>query len=351
VKIIYKIILGIIFNFFYGKVKISFIKKKNKSVNIKKINFFSKSFTLYEMDNARIFTDCNTNVAYISSANEILPQISFQQNKDRISKVSHNSVLKFGTPKLKYKISGVVFSLVQGASGNNYWHWLFDLLPKIEILHRNNMLKHIDYYYVPNLNPYVVDTLKVYGINKFQLINSQKLKHITAKKIIAIENIYFKKGFFQKQFENIPKFLIISLNDRFKEFISSKKSSKKIFIDRSDSKFKHFQLANNKEIINKLKQKNYSIVKLSKLSFFEQISLFYNSKMIIGVHGAGFANLAFCKSRTKVYEILSEKTKKRNAIKTICKHKKLFHKKVIAKEVMLKDRIKKLFLDVSQIKI
>ena len=81
-KIIYKIILGIIFNFFYGKVKISFIKKKNKSVNIKKINFFSKSFTLYEMDNARIFTDCNTNVAYISSANEIY--LKYHSNKIKI---------------------------------------------------------------------------------------------------------------------------------------------------------------------------------------------------------------------------------------------------------------------------
>ena len=265
--------------------------------------------------------------------------------------VIHNSVLKYGTPKLQHKLSGVVFSLVQGASGNNYWHWLFDLLPKIEILHRNNMIQHINFFYVPNLNQYVIDTLKVYGISKIQLIDSQKFKHITAKKIIAIENIYFKNGFFQKQFENIPKFLIVSLNNRFSKFISRKKYSKKIFIDRSDSKFKHFQLTNNMEIISRLKQKNYSVVKLSKLNFFEQISLFSNSKVIIGVHGAGFANLAFCKPRTKVYEILSKKTKKRNAIRTICRHKKILHKKILAKEIKFQDGVTKLFLDISKISI
>ena len=159
-KIVYKFILGFVFNLFYGKITINSIGKLNKFIKIKQLNFFKKSFTLYEMDNARIFTDCNTNVAYINSSNEILPQISYQQNKDRISSVIHNSVLKYGTTKLQHKVSGVVFSLVQGASGNNYWHWLFDLLPKIEILHRNNMIQHINFFYVPNLNQYVIDTLK-----------------------------------------------------------------------------------------------------------------------------------------------------------------------------------------------
>ena len=46
----------------------------------------------------------------------------------------YNSTLSSGTNKFKNKYKGTVFSAVQGSSGNNYWHWLFDILPKIEIL-------------------------------------------------------------------------------------------------------------------------------------------------------------------------------------------------------------------------
>ena len=60
-----------------------------------------------------------------------------------------------------------------------------------------------------------------------------------------------------------------------------------------------------------------------------QIYLFYSSKYVIGAHGAGFANLAFCKSNTKVYEILNANQSYRPAIKTVCKHLNLKHKKII----------------------
>ncbi len=45
-------------------------------------------------------------------------------------------------------------------------------------------------------------------------------------------------------------------------------NSKKIFIDRSDSKYKHCQLQNNNEIINFLKTKEFKSYKLSELDFF-----------------------------------------------------------------------------------
>jgi len=33
--------------------------------------------------------------------------------------------------------------------------------------------------------------------------------------------------------------------------------------------------------------------------------MFYNAKTIVGLHGAGFANLVFCKPKTKVIELKS----------------------------------------------
>ena len=76
-----------------------------------------------------------------------------------------------------------------------------------------------------------------------------------------------------------------------------------MFIDRSDSKYKHNQIINKIEVSNYLKSNNFTSYRLKELSFFEKIYLFKNADIILGVYGAGFANLAFCKPKTKVLEI------------------------------------------------
>jgi len=327
-KNLYKISIIKLFEIIYGKIYRSKKKIDNKELKITNLNFFKKNFKLYEIYRGRIFTDCNTNVAYISKNNQIT-NFSYQQNKDKISSIKYNSVLKIGTPKFKKIFKGKVFSLIQGASGNNYWHWLFDLLPKIEILYINKMLNHFDYFYIPKIDNYIIDTLKIYGIEKKQLINSQKFKHIEADTISFLDNIYLKSGGFQKQFENIPINIVKKIKNRLIKYKGRKFNNKKIFIDRSDSKFNHYQLFESDKIIKTLKKKNFAIFKLSKLNIFDQISLFNSSKLILGLHGAGFANIIFCKKKTKVYELIKRNDSKRNAVKTIANHSNLKHKKLI----------------------
>jgi capsular polysaccharide biosynthesis protein len=57
------------------------------------------------------------------------------------------------------------------------------------------------------------------------------------------------------------------------------------------------------EIKNSLSKKGFSIIRLSDLSFTDQVNLFNNASKIVGLHGAGFANLTFCKPNTTVIEL------------------------------------------------
>ena len=59
-----------------------------------------------------------------------------------------------------------------------------------------------------------------------------------------------------------------------------------------------------------MSDKNFTFVQLDKLSFYDQVQHFNNAEYIIGLHGAGFANLTFCKKNTKVIEFRMEKTGK-----------------------------------------
>ena len=74
-----------------------------------------------------------------------------------------------------------------------------------------------------------------------------------------------------------------------------------------------------------LLKKDFVPVRLGEIMFSEQVDLFNNANYIIGLHGAGFANLAFCKPGTKVIEFRSSTSgqlyeniaKKNNNIKII----------------------------------
>ena len=57
------------------------------------------------------------------------------------------------------------------------------------------------------------------------------------------------------------------------------------------------------EIKKLFKKRGFKIVKLSKFSFFEQISIFKNCNLLLDHMELEFFNLIFCKRKTKVLEI------------------------------------------------
>ena len=68
----------------------------------------------------------------------VLPNIegpSYQLRKKNInSNIKNNVVFEKGTPRVLKKIKGKVLSLITGGGANdNYWHWLYDVLPRLKI--------------------------------------------------------------------------------------------------------------------------------------------------------------------------------------------------------------------------
>ena len=304
-KSIYKSIINNFFLILYGKIRLN-NRPKIKFFFIKKNKIFSKKnykYKIYELTNSRVYTDCVENVSIIHN-NFLYPESSFQQIDGKLAKASSNQILKTGTPKYLKKIEGNILILTQGASEDNYCHWLLDILPKLKLASLQYDLNKIDYFYFSKLNSFQLQILKLIGINKNKFIDSKKNKHYFSKKIIFTTHPNYFKGTFSEAQSNIPKWIIQYLRRKFLKFVkNNKKTYKKIYIDRSDTVFNHCKLINNSEVTTFLKLKGFKILKLSKLSFLNQITIFNNAKFIVGPHGAGLANLIFCKKNTKVLEI------------------------------------------------
>tara|TARA_B100001175_G_C19467456_1_gene619892 strand:+ start:465 stop:1562 length:1098 start_codon:yes stop_codon:yes gene_type:complete len=305
-KLYYRASTQIFFKNLYGKVLASntvakLIKKEKINDNtFKKYN--GKIYHIYEIKNARIFTDNNENVAIIKN-NFVLPFISFQQINGKFKSIKYNSAVKKGTPSFITKIRGRVFNLCQGDSGNNYFHFLFDIVPKIYLLKTKINLNKIDYFYVSDPKKWQINIFKILGIDKKKLLSSKNNKHIFANEIYAVDHPWYNKGYIQQNVKKIPKWIIYQNR---KIFLNKSKNNlkKKIFLDRSQSKYNHCQIENINDIKKLIVSKKFDITKPELLSFKRQINLFKNSSIIVGAHGAAFSNIIFCKPGTKIIEII-----------------------------------------------
>ena len=301
---------------FYGKINGVIDPNNHKFIEILKKDIDKKlSYNIYKIKNCRIYTDTVNDTAYILN-NKIINKASFQFRSNELnhiknSNVLNNIVFQKGTPRLKKNLKGMVFSLLTGGAGNsNYWHWLFDVLPRIRIIDNRYSLEKINYFLFPDLKEkFQKETIKLLEIPNFKIISSRLFRHIQSDGVITVDHPYVIKNNPSIEIQNLHNWILIFLREKFLKEKKKINLPDKFYIDRSDSKSNHRDLRkiiNEEEVKDFLIKKGFSIITLSNFSFEEQVNLFSNAKKIVGLHGAGFANLTFCTTGTFVLEIKPE---------------------------------------------
>ena len=306
---IFKTFFQFFFKLIYGKVTYQKDNLISPNICIKEIqsedliNFFKKKYKVYKIKKGRIYTDNVENVSIIDN-NNILDNISYQQILGNLVGTNQNVSLYKGTPRIKKKFKGRVLSLAQGASGHsNYYHWLYDLLPKLKLYSEIYKFKDINHLYVSGLKSWQIATLVPIGLDKINIIDTKKNRHIQGDEIICTDHPSYYSGYIKEESKNIPEWIVKWLRETFLQCEKKFLCNDRVFIDRSSSSINHCQFINDEEVSEFLINKSFTKYKVEQLSFFEQIYLFSHANFIIGAHGAAFANLAFCKKGAKIIEI------------------------------------------------
>jgi capsular polysaccharide biosynthesis protein len=76
----------------------------------------------------------------------------------------------------------------------------------------------------------------------------------------------------------------------------------RIYISRRDSRKR--TLANETELEAMLTDQGFDVVSLGGLAFEDQVRLFRNAELIVSPHGAGLANVIFCRPGTRLLELM-----------------------------------------------
>lgn len=258
---------------------------------------------IYIINNGRIYTDCNTFIAVFDSRNNMISGASWQYANKQYVEPQYSNIFREGVKFPPQIYDATILSLLTGGGGNyNYFHWLFDALPRLHILRQSQIYEKVDYFFVPDISyKFQLETLNCLGINQENSISSKQIPHIKSSKIIVTDHPRPNS----QEYE-IPQWICEFLRSSFLELktpISLK--SDKIYITRKDSNNKR-RILNEAELIDILLKEGFAIFALTEYSFLQQISIFANARTVISPHGAGLANLVFCEPGTNVIELFNE---------------------------------------------
>lgn len=207
------------------------------------------------------------------------------------------------------ELSGRVVVL-SGLSGHIYYHWLYDVLPRLKVLYdslqsEGRSLKDIDYFVVNSVEKsFQHETLQRLGIPMDKVIESDRMPHIRAEQLI-VPNFAgpldwvppSSMDFLRQAFLRNPRKRPKKVSDIVASF------GKRIYINRQKAKYR--QVFNETAVINLLSNFGFVSVAPETLSVMEQAELFSNAEAVVAPHGSGLANLVFCSPNTTVIEFFS----------------------------------------------
>lgn len=259
--------------------------------NFKNQNYSLETFVTI-VPNGRAWGD-NSNSAVITSKNQLLSNISTGNPEIIMSSKS--------LPPIHYIDGKVVF--ISGLTAvQNYYHWMIDVLPRIELLCRSEINFNSIDKFVFNRHgaSYHKETLDYLGISQNKVIQTWQYPHIGANQLV-VPSAPFRST--PKEIR-IPKWVCKFLKKKFLEenLVTLPKASKRIYISRGSSNRK---VVNEEKLMQVLAQLGFELVTFESMSVFEQAALMAEVEVVIAPHGAGLANLVFCSPGTKVIELFS----------------------------------------------
>ena len=195
----------------------------------------------------------------------------------------------------KKRILGQVAILASTGSAN-YYHWLFDVLPRLEILRKAGFLKNPNLTFLLErpLNKFQRESLCYYGFTMPKVCFLEDFPHVVCEEMI-LTSLPGRIG-------DVPPWVCDFLRSPQVGLSPTTNKKNMYFITRRKTTSRN--LLNENLLLESLASLGVQAVEPQDLPFSEQVALFANADVVIGAHGAGLANIVFCKSKSQVVELI-----------------------------------------------
>jgi capsular polysaccharide biosynthesis protein len=228
--------------------------------------------------------------AVFTSTGHLLADVSVELGR---SPLEHSALTH--DPALSTRESGTVVALT-AAGGESYFHWLFDVLPRLGVLRRSGVpLSEADRYLVNTVRaPFQAETLEALGIPVSRVLGSDTTPDLTAERLV-VPSLPGMSG-------NPPGWACQFLRSSFLPGVQDRPAAR-IYVSRASAGSR--RVLNEPEILPVLERAGFEKVELERLPFAAQVELFANAEAVVAPHGAGLSNLVFSRPGTRVVELFS----------------------------------------------
>lgn len=193
------------------------------------------------------------------------------------------------------RIEGRV-AVVATCSGRGFYHWMFDVLPRIELLRRSSIaFSSIDHFVVNDcVAPFHFATLEKLGIDRKKLLQCQWHPHVEAAELIVPSHA--------GALATTPRWACDFLRKALRPAgLPNSGARTKLYVTRS--KNAHRRIPNEAALIEALTTRGFEVIDPEFISQEKQVERFSQATIVMGVHGSGLANTVYCEPGTKVIEI------------------------------------------------
>lgn len=284
------------------KLKIKVYRKKPSNLSIEDNYMFQheylKEFEKYHIKNCYNISVLNGEFFYKGI-------FRFKSKYWKMSEYKYLQKLKqFIKDLLKFLVSSNMdFEIVNtgiwviNEKSSRYFHWIGDVLPRIEgyvSLNKGIKISEIPIVLTEDYKnyDYVKTIISSYGLNVIYLEKDKKYKF---KKLIVTSHAAPSGNYDER--------LILEQSNRLKSiFVKNKKESKnRVWISRQLADKRKIKNFSDIELI--LEKYDFQIYSFEDMSLNEQFEVVNNAEVLGGIHGAGLINMILLDQKSKVIEI------------------------------------------------
>lgn len=196
-----------------------------------------------------------------------------------------------------HRLCGTV-ALLGNRNANNYYHWMNDVLPRLAVLENSGYpLDSIDHFVLGELqHEFQIESLRALNIDTDRLHFYESNNYVCASNVLLAT--YGANSLGKSQGRWNPEFLN-------QVFAPARKAAPSLRLYVSRGRTGARGIVNEAELIDFLSLSGFQVVIAENMTIRQQASLFSIASVVLGPHGAGLSNIAFCQPGTRVIELFS----------------------------------------------
>jgi len=184
-----------------------------------------------------------------------------------------------------------ISALLLSPQSQNYYHWLFDVLPRIKLY--QPVMGHIRYFCISSAVPEkFLAVLPLFGItaDRLLLVSDAEKLHFDS---LYVSSLPGSEG-------RSPRWGIQFVRSVLLGNQAAPLKHKKLYLNRGAKAGRG--ILNEESLIRLLEKQGFEIIEPDELTIAQQITLTRQAEIVVGAHGAALSNILFAQEGTRVIE-------------------------------------------------